>query len=120
MPKQQVMANKDNRSATAARGSQGGTHFNNGNTNNRRQSTKSNSRNHGNNNKNRNDNKPNLAGETEELGSNVYFIGSFKQQENYDKTTEAILKYIQGKFDYGVDVVKSLEDKEKIDFDTFH
>ena len=69
-----------------------------------------------NNRSNRTD-KPKLKGEIEELGSNVYFIGSFKQSDNYETVTEAICNYILRKMEHGEDIVKAIMDGTEVDFD---
>ena len=40
-------------------------------------------------------NKERFAGESEALKGKVYFIGSIKQADNYNLTTEAVLLHIQ-------------------------
>ena len=58
--------------------------------------------------KNKN-NKETYKGECEDLKGKIYYIGSAKQADNYNTTTEAIMEYILREFTHGLDVVESLE-----------
>ncbi len=64
-----------------------------------------------------NNNKPQLRGAIEELKNNVYFLGGFKQNDNYDTVTRNIYMYMQCTMDIGDDVVTALRQKGEIDFD---
>ena len=80
---------------------------NNGNNSNRRNNNRRNNIRRSNNNNYRNNNNKNkkegFKGECNELKGHVYFIGSVKQADNFNNTTEAILSYIQRTYDYGND-----------------
>ena len=61
-------------------------------------------------------NKDRFQGESEHLKGKIYFIGSAKQSDNFNTTTEAILQHIQRSFDQGALVVEALRKGEDIDF----
>ncbi len=75
-------------------------------TNNRYQRTQRNSH-----------NKLQLKGAIEELKNNIYFLGGFKQNDNYNTVTRNIYMYMQHTMDHGVDIVTALRQKTDIDFD---
>ena len=56
-----------------------------------------------------------FKGECEDLKGKVYFIGSAKQTDNYNNTTEAILEYFLREYTHGLDVVESLEKLQEKD-----
>jgi hypothetical protein len=56
-------------------------------------------------------------GAIEELKDNVYIVDEARQAVKYDKTTEAILSYIQTHYTEGQDVVDGLTNMEDPDFD---
>ena len=60
--------------------------------------------------------KPKVQGKFEALVSYVYLIGYARQSDNYTKTTEAIINYIQGNFNEGNDVKELLELLNNFDF----
>ena len=62
--------------------------------------------------------KDGFIGECDDLKNHVYFIGSIKQADNYNNTTEAILTYIQRTYDYGIDVVEALNKLQAQDFNS--
>ncbi len=64
-----------------------------------------------------NNEKPQLKGAIEELKNNVYYLGNFKQSDNYDTVTRNIYAYIQRTMDHGDDIVTALRQKRDIDFD---
>jgi hypothetical protein len=47
-------------------------------------------------------------GAIDELKDNVYIVGDARQADKYNKTTEAILAYIQANYEEGMDVVNGL------------
>ena len=62
-------------------------------------------------------NKPQLKGAIEELKGNVYFLGGYKQNDNYNTVTRNIYMYMQRTMDHGDDIVTALRQKKDIDFD---
>ena len=60
--------------------------------------------------------KETFKGECDDLKGKVYYIGSAKQADNYNTTTEAIMEYILREFTHGLDVVESLEALKEKDF----
>ena len=88
---------------------------NTNNTNNRNNGTRGNQRsnnnrrNNNNNNRSQRSKKDDFKGDCEDLKGKVYYIGSMKQADNYNNTTEAILAYIQRTYDHGSDVMEALE-----------
>jgi hypothetical protein len=56
-------------------------------------------------------------GAIEALHDHTYIVGDARQADKYNKTTEAIMAYIQTNFDRGQDVVIALEAMEDPDFD---
>ena len=60
--------------------------------------------------------KPKVQGKFEALVIYVYLIGYARQSDNYTKTTEAIINYIQGNFNEGNDVKELLELLNNFDF----
>ena len=54
-------------------------------------------------------NRDNFKGDCDDLKGKIYYIGSTKQVDNYNTTTEAILEYILRTSTNGLDVVESLE-----------
>ena len=93
---------------------------NNGNNSNRKYNNRRNNIRRSNNNNYRNNNNKNkkegFKGECNELKGHVYFIGSVKQADNFNNTTEAILSYIQRTYDYGNDTMEALENLQEKDF----
>ena len=67
--------------------------------------------------KNYSQGKGKRTGECAELGEHIYFIGEARQADNYTKTTEAILNYIQRTYYGGNEVRKALEDGEPYGFE---
>ncbi len=61
-------------------------------------------------------NKPQLKGAIEELKSNVYFLGGFKQNDNYNTVTRNIYMYMQRTMDYGDNIVTAVRQKANINF----
>ena len=61
-------------------------------------------------------NKDRFHSESEHLKGKIYFIGSVKQSDNFNTTTEAILQYIQRSYDQGALVVQALRQGEEINF----
>jgi len=60
--------------------------------------------------------KETFKGDCDDLKGKVYFIGSEKQTDNYNTTTEAILEYFLREYTHGLDVVESLEALKTKDF----
>ena len=60
--------------------------------------------------------KESFKGECEDLKGKVYFIGSAKQADNYNNTTEAILEYFLRNYTHGLDLVETLEALKERDF----
>ena len=60
--------------------------------------------------------KDSFKGDCDELKGKVYYIGSNKQTDNCNTTTEAILEYFLRTYTHGLDVVESLEDLQEKDF----
>ena len=60
--------------------------------------------------------KESFKGECEELHGKVYYIGSAKQADNYNTTTEAIMEYFLRKYTHGLDLVQTLEALKMKDF----
>ena len=58
-----------------------------------------------------------FEGETEQLKSHTYFLGSAKQARNFITTTDAIVSYIRKEFDEGDDMAISLKMMKEFDFD---
>ena len=56
-----------------------------------------------------NTSKETFKGDCDDLKGKVYYIGSAKQADNYNNTTEAILEYFLRELTHGLDVVESLE-----------
>ena len=56
-------------------------------------------------------------GAIEDLKDNVYIVGDARQADKYNKTTEAILAYIQANYEEGMDVVNGLTKLAEPDFD---
>ena len=61
--------------------------------------------------------KDTFKGDCEDLKGKTYFIGSSKQTDNYNTTTEAILDYFLREYTHGLDLVQSLKKKAKKDLD---
>ena len=61
-------------------------------------------------------NKERFQGESESLKGKIYFVGSAKQADNYNTTTDAILQYIQRTLDQGALVAQALRAGEDLDF----
>ena len=57
-----------------------------------------------------------FKGECEDLKGKTYIVGSAKQADNYNNTTEAIMEYFLREYTYGLDVVVSLENFEEKNF----
>ena len=87
---------------------------NNGSRGNQRNGN--NRRNNQNNNRTQRNNTKEFKGDCDDLKGKVYFIGSMKQADNYNTTTESIIAYIQRTFDYGNDVMDALENLQEKDF----
>ena len=64
-------------------------------------------------------NASNLKGACEELKDNVYTVGDAKQADQYNKTTESIVNYIQRTYDEGQDVKDALVALEHVDMDQY-
>ena len=65
-----------------------------------------------------NTSKETFRGDCDDLKGKVYFIGSAKQADNYNNTTEAILEYFLREYTHGLDVVESLEGLNEKDLTT--
>ncbi len=66
----------------------------------------------------RNDNnKMQLRGTIDELKNNMYYIGNFKQSDNYDIVMRNIFMYIQCTMDHGDDIVTVLIHKKDVYYD---
>ena len=52
------------------------------------------------------------VGKRWELKDYIYYAGSNKQASNYESTTEFIINYIKGDFNYGNDIAESLRNLE--------
>ena len=63
-----------------------------------------------------NTNRETFKGECDDLKGKVYYIGSAKQADNYNTTTESIMEYILREFTHGLDVVESLDALKEKDF----
>jgi len=61
-------------------------------------------------------NKDSFKGDCEELKGKTYFVGSAKQVDNFNTTTEAIMEYFLREYTNGLDVVESLEAYAQKDF----
>ena len=61
-------------------------------------------------------NKDSFKGDCEELKGKTYFVGSAKQVDNFNTTTEAIMEYFLREYTNGLDVVGSLEAYAEKDF----
>ena len=59
--------------------------------------------------KNNSQYKGKRTGKCANLGEHIYFIGEARQADNYTKTTEAILNYIQRTYNGGSDIKTALE-----------
>jgi len=60
--------------------------------------------------------KDDFKGECEDLKGKIYIVGSAKQADNFNNTTEAIMEYFLRDYTYGLDVVVSLENYKEKDF----
>ena len=49
--------------------------------------------------------KDDFKGECEDLKGKIYIVGSAKQADNFNNTTEAIMEYFLREYTYGLDVV---------------
>ena len=87
---------------------------NNGARGNQRQGN--NRRNNNNNNRPQKNKKDEFKGDCEDLKGKVFYIGSMKQADNYNNTTEAILAYIQRTYDHGSDIMEALDELVDKDF----
>ena len=65
---------------------------------------------------NKSGNRERFQGECESLKGKIYFMGSAKQADNYNTTTDAILQYIQRTLDQGALVAQALRSGEDLDF----
>ena len=72
---------------------------------------------HGNNRNHNNNKREHFKGECDDLKGNVYYIGSAKEADNFNNTTEKILSYIIQTYEYGEDVEGALKKLEDINFD---